>query len=41
YRPDQINACLNHRDKRKNNGWMPLSPDETARLLIQTRQMKP
>ncbi|MFT8555467.1 MAG: helix-turn-helix domain-containing protein [Zymomonas mobilis] len=41
YRPDQITACLNHRDKRKKNGWMPLSPDETARLLIQTRQMRP
>ncbi|MFT8555374.1 MAG: helix-turn-helix domain-containing protein [Zymomonas mobilis] len=40
YRPDQITACLNHRDKRKKNGWMPLSPDETARLLIQTRQMR-
>nr|WP_043940417.1 helix-turn-helix domain-containing protein [Zymomonas mobilis] len=41
YRPDQITACLNHRDKRKKNRWMPLSPDETARLLIQTRQIKP
>ncbi|AEH63644.1 helix-turn-helix domain-containing protein [Zymomonas mobilis] len=41
YRPDQINACLNHRNKRKNNGWMAISPDETARLLIQTRQMRP
>nr|WP_260432252.1 helix-turn-helix domain-containing protein [Zymomonas mobilis] len=41
YRLDQITACLNHRDKRKKNRWMPLSPDETARLLIQTRQMKP
>ncbi|AVZ26893.1 winged helix-turn-helix DNA-binding domain protein (plasmid) [Zymomonas mobilis subsp. mobilis ZM4 = ATCC 31821] len=41
YRQDQINACLENRDKRKINGWMPLSPDETARLLIQTRQMRP
>ncbi|TQL14927.1 hypothetical protein FBY58_1857 [Zymomonas mobilis] len=41
YRPDQINACLENRDKRKKNGWMPLSPDETARLLIQTKQMRP
>ncbi|MFT9180386.1 MAG: helix-turn-helix domain-containing protein [Zymomonas mobilis] len=41
YRHDQITACLENRDKRKKNGWMPLSPDETARLLIQTRQMRP
>ncbi|MFT9423454.1 helix-turn-helix domain-containing protein [Zymomonas mobilis] len=41
YRPDQITACLNHRDKRKINGWMAISPDETARLLIQTKQMRP
>ncbi|AHJ73297.1 hypothetical protein A265_01857 (plasmid) [Zymomonas mobilis subsp. mobilis str. CP4 = NRRL B-14023] len=41
YRQDQTNACLENRDKRKKNGWMPLSADETARLLIQTRQMRP
>ncbi|MFT9263135.1 MAG: helix-turn-helix domain-containing protein [Zymomonas mobilis subsp. pomaceae] len=41
YRTDQITICLNHKDKRKINGWMPLSPDEIARLLIQTKQMRP
>lgn len=41
YRPDQINACLQHRKKRKENGWMPLAPDDIAHLLIKTRQMLP
>ncbi|AEH63654.1 helix-turn-helix domain-containing protein [Zymomonas mobilis] len=41
FRTDQNAAILQHRKKRKKLGWMPLSPDEIAQLLIKTRQMKP
>ncbi|TQL14980.1 hypothetical protein FBY58_1812 [Zymomonas mobilis] len=40
-RSDQVSAILQHRKKRIENGWMSLSPKDTAKLLIKTRQMKP
>ncbi|MFT8737231.1 MAG: helix-turn-helix domain-containing protein [Zymomonas mobilis] len=40
-RPDQITAILQHRNKRKEQRMMPLSPKDIADLLVKTGQMRP
>ncbi|MCP9308710.1 helix-turn-helix domain-containing protein [Zymomonas mobilis] len=40
-RPDQVAAILQHRNKRKEQRMMPLSPKDIADLLIKTGQMCP
>nr|ADC33931.1 hypothetical protein ZZM4_0166 [Zymomonas mobilis subsp. mobilis ZM4 = ATCC 31821] len=40
-RPDQVAAVLQHRNKRREQHMMPLSPKDIAHLLIKTRQIRP
>ncbi|MFT8736810.1 MAG: helix-turn-helix domain-containing protein [Zymomonas mobilis] len=39
-RPDQVAAVLEHRNKRREQRMMPLSPKDIAELLIKTDQMR-
>ncbi|MFT8555459.1 MAG: helix-turn-helix domain-containing protein [Zymomonas mobilis] len=40
-RPDQVATVLQHRNKRREQRMMPLSPKDIADLLIKTGQMRP
>ncbi|TQL24980.1 hypothetical protein FBY54_1859 [Zymomonas mobilis] len=40
-RPDQVATIIQHRNKRREQRMMPLSPKDIADLLIKTRQMRP